>query len=115
MQDVNFRWKEAVWLALDDCGNYLDTQEVYLYVKRHMQLTEYQLEMDNQRVMERYKNTVRNILNDFRKRYSIIEGAKENPELKYGEYNWIGICAKKENRKAIRKKVENGLPLEDAL
>lgn len=115
MQNMDFRWKEAVWLALDDCGDSLDTQGVYFYVTKYRQLTEHQQEIDNQGVMERYKNTVRKILNDFRKEMHIIEGAKENPLLKYGGYNWIGICAKKENRKEIRKKVENGLPLEHAL
>lgn len=110
MQDVNFKWKEAVWLALDDCGVCASTQGVYFYVRKYRQLTEHQLEMDNQGVMERYKNTVRNILNGFR-REGIVEGAKENPTLKYGAYNWIGVFAKKEDRMGIRKKVENGLPL----
>ena len=114
MRDMNFKWKEAVWLALDDCGDCPSTQDVYFYVQKYRQLTKHQLEIDNQGVMERYKNTVRNILNDFRSD-GIIKGAKENPELKYGAYNWIGIFAKKENRKEIRKGVENGLRLEYAL
>jgi hypothetical protein len=111
---MNSRWKDAVWLALDDCGDNPAIQDSYSYVRKYRQLTEHQLEMDNQGVMLRYKNTVRNILNGFR-RDGIIEGAKENPQLKYGEYNWIGVCAKKESRKEIRKKVENGSPLEYAL
>lgn len=111
---MNFRWKDAVWLALDDCGDNPTTQDVYSCMQKYRRLTKYQLEMDNQGVMLRYKNTVRNILNGFR-RCGIIEGAKENPELKYGEYKWIGICAVKESRKEIRKKVQNGLPLEYAL
>lgn len=114
MRHTNFRWKEAVWLALDDCGDDLSTQGVYFYVGKYRQLTDYLLEIDDQGVMERYKNTVRNILNGFRKR-GIIEGAKENAELKYGTYNWIGIYTNKEIRKQIREKVENGLPLEYAL
>ena len=111
---MSFKWKNAVWLALDDCGDNPATQDVYSRVKKYRQLAEHQLEMDNRRVMLRYKNTVRNILNGFR-RDGIIEGAKENSQLKYGEYNWIGVCAKKESRKEIRKEVENGLPLEYAL
>ena len=114
MQDVNFKWKEAVWLALDDCRDSPSTQGVYFYVQKYRQLTEHQLEIDNQGVMERYKNTVRNILNGFRGD-GIIEGNKENPKLEYGKYNWIGVFAKKENRIGIRKKVENGLPLEYAV
>jgi len=108
---MNFRWNEAVWLALDDCGDYLTTEDVYLHVKEYRQLTEHQLELDNQRVMRRYKNTVRNILNNFRSR-CIIEGVKENPNLKYGHYRWVDICAGKENRKEIRKKIECGFLLE---
>jgi hypothetical protein len=111
---MNFRWKDAVWLALDDCGDNPTTQDVYSYVQKYRQLADHQRAIDNQGVMERYKNTVRNILNGFR-RDGIIEGAKENPELKYGDYNWIGACAKKESRKEIRKEVENGLPLEYVL
>lgn len=111
---MNFKWKDAVWLALDDCGDYPTTKGVYSYVRKYRDLTGYPLEMDNKGVMLRYKNTVRNILNGFR-RDGIIEGAKENPELKYGEYNWIGVCDKKESRKEIRKKVEDGLPLENNL
>jgi hypothetical protein len=102
---MNFKWKDAVWLALDDCGDNPTTQDVYSYVKKYRQLTKHQLEMDNKGVMLRYKNTVRNILNGFR-RDGIIEGTKENPQLKYGEYNWIGVCAKKESGKEIRKKLK---------
>ena len=100
-----FRWKDAVWLALDDCGDNPSTQDVYFHVRKYRQLTERQLEMDNQGVMLKYKNTVRHILNDFRREY-VIEGSKENPELKYGDYNWLGIFANKEKRKEIRKKIE---------
>jgi hypothetical protein len=106
---MNFRWKEAVWLALDDCGNYPDTQAVYLNVLKYKELTEFQKELDNQKVMLRYKNIVRNILNGFRSE-RIIEGSKENPELKYGYYNWLGIFASKEKREEIRKNVEQSLP-----
>jgi len=106
---MNFRWKEAVWLALDDCGDHPDAQGVYLNVLKYKELTEFQKEVDNQKVMLRYKNTVRNILNGFRSK-CIIEGSKENRKLKYGYYNWLGIFAKKEKRVEIRKKVEQGLP-----
>jgi len=60
--------------------------------------------------MQRYKNTVRNILNVFR-REGIIEEPKENPELKYGCYNWLDIFAVKEKRKEIRLKIEEGSSL----
>lgn len=113
-RSVNFGWKEAVWLALDDCWDEPCTKGVYVYVGEYRKLTEDQLKMDNQRVMQKYKNTVRNILNNFRKE-SVIEGAKENPELKYGYYNWIGCCAQKENRKEIREKLESGLSLKYVL
>ena len=111
---MNFRWKEAVWLALVDCGDYPDTQGVYLNVLKYRELTEFQKELDNQKVMLRYKNIVRNILNCFRSK-CIIEGSKENRELKYGYYNWLGILANKEKREEIRTNVEQGLPLEQAI
>ena len=110
-ESMNFGWKEAVWLALDDCWDEPCTKGVYVYVGEYMKLTEDQLKLDNQRVMQKYKNTVRNILNNFRSLsypHPIIEGAKENRELKYGHYNWIGKCAEKEKRKEIRKKIEDG-------
>jgi len=105
---MNFRWKEAVWLALDDCGENPDTQGVYLNVQKYRELTEFQRGIDNQRVMQKYKNTVRNILNNFR-RQGIIEGVKENPKLKYGQYCWAGTYALKENRKEIRRKIQADL------
>ena len=111
---MNFRWKEAVWLALDDCGDYPDTQGVYLNVLKYRELTEFQKELDNQKIMQRYKNIVRNILNGFRSK-GIIEGSKENQELKYGYYSWLGIFANKEKRAEVRKKVEQGLLLEQAI
>lgn len=111
---MNFRWKEAIWLALDDCGEHPDAQGVYHNVLEHRELTEFQRELDNQKVMPRYKNTVRNILNYFRSEH-IIEGSKENRELRYGSYNWVGIFANKEKRGEIRKKVEQGLRLEQAM
>lgn len=104
---MNFKWKEAIWLALDDCGDYLSTKDVYIRVQKYRQLTEHQLEIDNQRVMQKYKNTVRNLLNGFRES-GIIDGMKENPELKYGTYKWKGDYAEKEYRKEIRKKIEDG-------
>ena len=109
MRTVNFRWKDAVWLSLDDCGDSPDTQSVYHNVQKYRELTEFQRGLDNQKVMQRYKNTVRNILNGFR-RECVIEGSKENPELKYGYYNWLGIFANKEKRKENRKKIETCLP-----
>ena len=104
---MNFRWKEAVWLALDDCGDNPDTQGAYLNVQEYRELTEFQRGMDSQKVMQRYKNTVRNILNIFRSE-GIIEGSKENPELRYGYYNWIGVFANKEKRRETRRKIEQG-------
>ena len=48
---MNFRWKEAVWLALDDCGDHPDAQGVYLNVLKYKELTEFQKEVDNQKVI----------------------------------------------------------------
>lgn len=114
MRTLNLRWKDAVWLALDDCGYSPNTQSVYLNVQKYRELTEFQRGLDNQKVMQRYKNTVRNILNDFRSE-CIIEESKENQELKYGYYNWLGIFANKEKRREVRKKVEQGLLLEQVI
>ena len=55
---MNSRWKEAVWLALTDCGENPDTQSVYLSVAKYRQLTEFQRGIDNQKVMQRYKNKI---------------------------------------------------------
>ena len=101
-ESMNFRWKDAVWLSLDDCGDRPDTQGVYINVQKYRELTEFQRGIDNQKVMQRYKNTVRNILNSFRSE-GIIEGPKENQELKYGYYNWLGIFADKEKKKKSEK------------
>lgn len=89
---MNFRWKEAVWLSLDVCGDNPDTQGVYLNVQNYKQLTGHQRELDNKMKMPNYFNTVRGILNFFRK-VSMIAGVKEDPQMKWGKYRWLGsLC-----------------------
>lgn len=111
---MNFRWKEAVWLALDDCGDNPDTQCVYLNVLKYKELNEFQKEIDNQKVHQKYQNTMRNILNGFRQQY-FIQGSKENQELKYGSYKWFGVFVDKQKRAHVRKSLELGLSMEQAI
>jgi hypothetical protein len=119
---MNFKWKEAVWLALDDCGEYPDTQCVYVNVLKYKELSEHQRERNNQNVHLRYQDTVRNVLNGFRTGIGtgrpIIEGSKETratKQLKYGCYGWVGIFASKDDRKIIRNAIEQGSNLEQAI
>ena len=111
---MNFKWKEAVWLALDDCVENPDTQCVYFNVLKYKELNDFQKEIDNQKVHQKYQNTVRNILNGFRQQ-CLIQGSKENRELKYGSYKWSGVLMDKQKRAQVRKSLELGLPLDQAI